>query len=172
MLNLEWSGGRSASGYVQALASQGVSIADDSIFRSKLALSVTHTTTKKISLTAELDYNGAGMKSQQWNKLGSTPSPTYNFYRNWASNQQELITERSAFFHLIWRDIFLGKSDLTFFRRFNLDDHSHVMWMELIYRASDSQLAIQLERFGGSGVSDFGAALKNQNLFLVWRKYL
>ncbi len=52
----EWSGGRSRS-----LRSQALGGADDSAFRNRLATGLTTTTADNLSLTFEVDYNGAGL---------------------------------------------------------------------------------------------------------------
>jgi hypothetical protein len=171
VLNLEWSGGRRASGLTQALASQGLETTDDSAFRSKFAVSATHTASKKISITAEIDYNESGMQREQWDALRAGPLLSYNIYNSWALSQQELPTRKSAFLYLVWRDALINRLDLTALQRRDLVDGSRMMWMEARYRGSDSQWAIQFERDNGDVGSVFGSQPHKWVVLLLWRTY-
>ena len=68
---VEWSGGRSRS-----LLSQALNSADDTSFRNRLATGMTYTTSDKLSLTLEYEYNGAGLDQAAWENLARTaPAP-------------------------------------------------------------------------------------------------
>ena len=166
---VEWSGGRSLSQLSQAQQMMKLPFTDDTAFRNRLASGLTYTTDNKISLTAEVEYNGAGLDQQQWQALGS--SRFYGLYRYWLQSIQESPTKRSAFLYGSWQDALINHLDLAAMEKCNLADHSRLSWLEARYHLSHSEFALQWQLDSGSRTSEFGAARQTQTWALVGRVY-
>lgn len=163
---VEWSGGRSPSQLAQAL--QGV---DDTAFHSRLATGLTITTERKISLTAEYDFNGAAPTAEAWTALAQQAPLAYARYRTWAQSQQDLPTQQSVFLYVSWQDALVNQLDLNAMLRHNLDDHSQLVWLEARYHLSHSDLALQWQRNSGTSGSEFGALQQEQVLQVLLRYF-
>ena len=167
----EWSGGRSSTLLAQSLQQQGLPYAAGKAFRNRLASGVTYTTDNKISLTAELEYNGAGLDQNQWNTLWTSPIEIYGVYRNWLNVTQESPTKRAAFLFGGWQDAFINHLDLSAMERLNLDDSSRLSWLEARYHLTQTEFALQWQLNSGSRLSEYGAAPQSQTWALVGRYY-
>jgi hypothetical protein len=150
---VEWSGGRSRSQLSQALNS-----ADDSAFRNRLATGLTYTTSNKLSVTLEYDYNGAALDEANWNALMRGSQAVYGQYRNWAQYMQDLPTKQAVFLYASWQDAMINHLDLSAMLRFNVADHSRLNWLEARYHWEHVDLAMQWQVNSGSAGSEFGAA--------------
>lgn len=168
---VEWSGGRSASLLTQALDQQGLPGADDTVFRNHLAAGLTYTTSNKISLTAELEYNGAGQDQTAWNNIGNGSPAIYGLYRNWLEFTQEPPTKQAAMFYGTWQDALINHLDLSAMERFDADDYSRLSWLEARYHMEHAEFALQWQRNSGPVVSDYGAAPQIQSWQAVVRYY-
>jgi len=166
---VEWSGGSSLSQLSQAQQMLKLPFVNDTAFRNRLASGLTYTTDNKISLTAELEYNGAGLDEQQWQRLGT--SPYYGLYRYWLQAIQESPTKRSAFLYGSWQDALINHLDLAAMEKVNLVDNSRLSWLEARYHLSHSEFALQWQLDSGSRGSEFGAARQTQTWALVGRVY-
>lgn len=149
---VEWSGGRSRS-----LLSQALGTADDSGFRNRVATGVTHTTANNITLTAEYDYNGAGLDKADWEALRGGSLAAYGRYRTVASTAQDPATRHSLFFYATWTDAFMKRLDLTAMLRYDTADSSRLQWLEARYRFTRMDLALQAQVNSGHPTSNFGA---------------
>jgi len=147
----EWSGGRAAPLAAQALASPG-----DTAFRSRLSTGLTYTTPNNISLTAEYQYNGAGLDEAGWNALRRGPPAAYAAYRGFVANLQDPSTRHNVFFYALWQDALMKHLDLTAMVRYDAIDHSRLQWLEARYHWSRVDLALQAQLNTGSPGSDFG----------------
>ncbi|MDE2402892.1 MAG: hypothetical protein KGL90_14635 [Burkholderiales bacterium] len=161
----EWSGGRSPSQRSQALQTPS-----DETFRSRLATGLTYTTTNKVSLTAEYDYNGAALDSRDWKALARSNPLPYVQYRGWAQNSQELPTRQALFLYATWQDALVNHFDLTAMLRFNAEDRSRLSWLEARYHWDRADLALQWQRNSGTPGSEFGA-LPQQHAVQVLLRY-
>lgn len=166
---LEWSGGRSLSQLSLAQQLLKLPYENDTAFRNRLASGLTYTTENKISLTAEYEYNGAGLDQQHWQNIAT--SPFYGLYRYWLQSIQESPTKRSAFLYVSWQDALINHLDLAAMEKNNLDDHSRLSWLEARYHLSHSEFALQWQLDSGSRSSEFGAAGQTQTWALVGRFY-
>jgi hypothetical protein len=163
---LEWSGGRSASQLVQAL--QGL---DDTAFRSRLATGLTYTTDNKVSLTVEYDFNGAAPTAQAWDVLSQRGPLAYGQYRQWVQDKFDLPTRQSALLYVSRQDALLNHLDISAMRRLNLDDHSHLTWLEARYHWSHSDMALQWQHNSGKPGSEFGALQQQHVVQVLWRYF-
>lgn len=171
VIYVEWSGGRSPSLLAQSLQQQGLPVDSDSAFRNRLASGLTYTTENKISLTAELDYNGAGLNQHQWNALWTEPLPIYGLYRQWLQVVQESPTKPAAFFYGTWQDAGINHLDFSAMERLDLDDSSRLSWLEARYHLTHTEFALQWQLNSGSRLSEYGASAQVQTWALVGRYY-
>ena len=168
--NIEWSGGRQKSLLAQALPlSPGV--AQDEVFRNRLATGLTYTSASKLSLTAEYHYNGAAVDQAVWNALRTSSMPDYASYRQLIAQELDLTTRQAAFLRASWQDAFINKLDLTAMLRYNLDDHSKLSWLEARYRLDKSEIALQWQLASGDNTSDFGAMAQLRYIQALFRYY-
>lgn len=163
---VEWSGGRSRS-----LLSQALNGADDSAFRNRLATGITWTAPNKLSLTLELQYNGAGMREAEWKTLPQTAPSAYGRYRRSVQSLQEMPTREAVFFYGSWQDAMVNRLDLNAMLRFNAADHSRLSWLEARYHWDRSELALQWQHNSGSAASEFGASPQRRVVQAVARYF-
>lgn len=149
----EWSGGRSPSLLAQALRQEG-----GKAFRNRVATGVTYTTSNKLSLNFEYQYNGTGLDTAQWDALSRMSLPAYARYRQFAQSAQEMPTRHAAFFYATWQDLLISHLDLAAMVRRNSDDRSRVSWVELRYRWTRDEIALQWQGNSGGLLSDYGAS--------------
>lgn len=150
--HVEWSGGRGPTLLSQALRDGGASA-----FHSSLASGVTYTTSNKISLSAELEFNGAAPDRAGWDALARSPA-AYGQYRLWAQDNLEPPTRHALFFHALWQDALFTHLDLRAMSRRNGEDRSRLSWLEARYHWDRADLALQWQVHSGRAGSEFGAA--------------
>ena len=161
----EWSGGRAASLAAQALTSR-----DDAVFRSRLSTGLTYTTQNNVSLTAEYEYNGAGLDQDGWNALRRGPPAAYGQYRGFVANIQDPPTRQHAFLYAFWQDALVKHLDLTAMVRYDVEDHSRLQWLEARYHWTRVDVALQTQLNTGSPGSDYGA-LPDRRLWQALVRY-
>jgi len=164
--HLEWAGGRSAPQLAQALQADA-----GSAFRSRLSAGLSHTTSNKLLLTAEFEYNGAALARGQWEALGRGPAPLYLRYRQWVQQRQEMATRHSLFLYARWQDALRERLDLNAMLRLNADDHSRLSWLEARYHWDRAEVALQWQYMSGRPGSEFGALPQRQAVQLLLRYY-
>ncbi|MBS0308684.1 MAG: hypothetical protein JSS58_06905 [Proteobacteria bacterium] len=163
---VEWSDGRSPS-----LLAQALNRSDDEAFRNKLSTGLTYTTDNKLSLTAEYQYNGAGLNRDNWDALGRNALPIYAQYRRYVQTAQDMPTRQALFFYAAWQDVLIAKLDLSAMVRHNLDDRSRLSWLEARYRWERTEAAVQLQWNSGGALSEFGASSQQRIAQLLLRHY-
>ncbi len=150
---LEWSGGRRPSLLGQALGQR-----DEAAFSNRVSTGLTYTTSDKLSLTLEYEYNGAGLDQATWTSLPQATLPGYLRYRALAGSAQEMPTRREAFFYASWQDVWVRHLDLAAMVRRNSADHSRLSWAELRYRLMHDEIALQWQGNSGGPFTEYGAA--------------
>lgn len=166
VLYLEWAGGRSRSLLEQALGSPVAAR-----WRQHASAGLTVTTADKLSLTAELQFNGAGLDRDDWLALPATSPQAYAAYREKALTTQEMVTRHALFLYASWQDALVNHLDATAMLRRNGDDHSRLVWLDLRYRWPRDELAWQWQAASGTPLSEFGAAAPLRAWQLSWRHY-
>jgi hypothetical protein len=164
---MEWAGGREPS-----LLDQAAKFTRNNQFRSRLAAGVTHTLANKLTISAEIEYNGAAADRATWNVLrNGTLQSRYGAYRNHAGTAQEPLTRRAMMLYLTWPDITHRRLDLTTLMRHDLVDHSRMMWAELRYHWQSADLSLQLQLNSGGANTSLGSATTNKTLQLMLTHY-
>ena len=163
VVHFEWSGGRSPSLAAQALISP-----DDTAFRSRLASGLTYTTPGNISLTAEYEYNGAGMGRSGWDALRRGSPAGYGLYRGYAANVQDPATRHNLFLYAFWQDALVKRLDVAAMVRHDLLDHSRLQWLEARYHWTRVDFALQTQLNTGAPGSNYGASADRR----IWQALL
>ena len=150
---VEWSGGRAAS-----LEAQALTRPDDTAFRSRLSTGLTYTTPGNVSLTAEYEYNGAGLDQAGWNALRHGPPAAYGLYRSFVTNIQDPPTKDNVFVYAVWQDALVKHLDLTAMVRYAAVDYSRLQWLEARYHWTRVDIAVQSQLYTGDPGSTYGAS--------------
>lgn len=163
---LEYAGGRTRTQLAQVLNDQR-----DRVWRNRLATGLTYTTSDKLSLSIEYEFNGSAPDNANWNTLRSGSPFIYGRYRSAQQNAQELTTRRELFVYASWQDAGLIHLDLSAMKKNNLDDQSHLMWLEARYHFDKIDLALQWQKNSGDPSSTYGAAPQKNAWQAVLRSY-
>jgi len=134
----------------RALAPNG-----ESVTRNRFVAGMTYTTLGKLSVTAEYQYNGFGIKPADWTALNASPS-TQLAYLQGALRLQELAPREAYLVYVTQRGLGLKDLDLTAYVRMNPGDGSKLTWMELRHHWANYDLALQWQQNSGSTNSEFG----------------
>ncbi|HYL02231.1 MAG TPA: hypothetical protein VEU54_02330 [Steroidobacteraceae bacterium] len=191
---LEWSGGRRGTVSADALGfgrvtgslpAAAASVLPDlgSVgFRNQLAVGASYTTAlPRITFNLEFHYNQAGFSGadwQQWFRTGSgasSESPIAGalwYVREYAADQQELISHRNAFLRADWVDAFVPKLELSGFIEADLADGSSRLQLGADYYLSDRWTLGGLVLIDSGGRrSDFGSLPEAGSVLLKMVRY-
>ncbi|MBI1906119.1 MAG: hypothetical protein HYS20_07770 [Rhodocyclales bacterium] len=168
--HIEWSGGRAPSLLAQALPPPAPARAPNT-WRNHLAAGITHTTSTRISLSAEYHYNGAGLDKAAWTALRHGPPTAYWQYRARARTTQEPPTRHGLFVHATWQDALIPRLDLGLMHNLDLTDASRRTWVEARYHVANLEYAVQWQRTHGRQTSQFGALPESRGWQAVVRYY-
>lgn len=163
---LEWSGGRR-----RPLLSDALGVRGDQAFRNSVSTGLTYTTSNKLSLTLEYQYNGTGVDKADWAALPQLTLPGYVRYREHAQSAQEMPTRHAAFVYATWQDVLFTHLDMAAMARRNREDHSRLSWGELRYRWPRDELAIQWQGGSGNLFSEYGASPLRKTWQLVFMHF-
>jgi hypothetical protein len=158
---VEWSGGRAPSNL--ALSGYGPPISSSTSFASRLSTGATYTTSFKLSVTLEYEYDGAAPDDDEWMALRFGPLAPYVQYREYAAGQEELAARQNFFAYAHWDDVVVPHFGLTAFVRFDPFDHSRVTWAEARYYWEHVDVALQWQRNAGDATSDLAPWPKRQS---------
>jgi hypothetical protein len=167
---LEWSGGRSASNLSQS--DYGPPTPRDTAFHSRLSTGLTYTTSYKLSVTLEYEYDQAAPGDRVWTLVRASPISPYARYREYAAAQGELATRQNVFAYAHWDDVGLARLALTAFARFDPYDCSHLAWAEARYHWPHIDIAIQWQHNAGAATSDLSLWPQHQSWLALIDYYL
>ncbi len=146
----EWSHGKEPD-----LLSRALSIPGKSVTRNRFAGGLTYTTSSKLSLTAEYQYNGFALNRAAWNALAANPVNQVTYLLE-AQRLQDLAPRQAFLIYASQKDFAIKNVDLTAFLRVSLIDHSKLAWVELRRHWSNFDLAFQLQQNIGRSSSEYG----------------
>ncbi|MFM2449882.1 MAG: hypothetical protein RIS44_2332 [Pseudomonadota bacterium] len=139
--------------------------------RDRAVLGLTYAGPHKISLTAEYQYNGFAPTQAQWSQLTALgPVGTANFLLE-TQRRQEIASRGAYLFYLTQRSFIQQNLDLTALLRVNAQDHSRLAWVELRYRASQFDIAVQYQVTGGGLKTEYGILPYRQAVQLLGAYY-
>ena len=157
--HFEWS---SATG--SGVADDGTVVPASGGRGHRLASGLTFTTSTKLSLTAELQFNGLSLGAAEWDRLARSNPLALGTYLLDAKRQQELAPRRAYMLYATQRDAGIKNLDLTAFLRVNAVDHSRLAWLDVRYHWPKVDLAIQWQQTSGSALSEYGFTPERRNL--------
>jgi hypothetical protein len=160
--HVEWAGGRGRSQLNEAFG-----LTPDTTFQQRLSMGGTWTSDNKVSATLEYQYNSAAPNSSQWQQFWRLPPQARMRYSQYLANVQDLATRSSAFLFVNWRDAMVSRLDLSAMARLDLVDHSSMHWLELRYRLTRWDIALQWQRNAGPQASTYGSLNQQQSLMLL-----
>jgi hypothetical protein len=192
---LEWSGGRrgtvsgdaltfgQATGSLPAAAGNVLPGLGAVAFRNQVAAGASYTTPlPKITFNLEFLYSEAGFTGadwDQWFRTGSAAgasSPIAGalwYVRQYAADQQDLVSRRFAFLRMDWVDAFIPKLEVSGFAETDLIDGSTRLQLGADYYLSDRWTIGGLLLIDSGGRhSDFGSLPQAGSVLLKVVRYL
>jgi hypothetical protein len=154
---LEWAAGRRAS-----LLGRGLGV-DDSAFRMSSAIGMTWTSSLDLSLTAELQRNGAGATPEQWRGTQARNPAAWGSALQTSVASQELPTRYGGFVMARWRNIGARRVDLSAFAQFD-QGGGRQTWLELRRHFERVDVAVQLQAQNGPSWSRYGAMPESRSV--------
>ncbi|HJW12178.1 MAG TPA: hypothetical protein VJ598_10345 [Albitalea sp.] len=163
----EWSVGDGRS-----LASQALGLPDAEHSQRRAALGFTTTTDFNLSFTAEAEFNSAAPDRAQWNALRA--AGPFNTLRLLGAAQalQDLPVREAWFFYVSWQDMGLKHLDLSAFLRSERATLSRSQWLELRYRWSRVDAAVQWQLYSGAAGSVYATVPQQRSIQLLLRVFL
>jgi hypothetical protein len=149
---LEASAGRGSSNVSRS--GYGPPLPNDSAFQSRSSTGITYTTSYRLSLTLEYQYDTAAPGERDWSVLRVGPVAPYIHYRDYAAAQGEPATRQNFFAYAHWDDLGIDRLGLTTFVRFDPYDHSRLHWTEARYHWQHIDIALQWQHNTGAATSD------------------
>lgn len=156
----EWTGGRRAS-----LIGRATGI-DDCAFRASSAIGATWTLPVDLSLTAEIQSNGAGATAAQWSSLAASHPMAWGNALQTAVAAQELPSRHALFVMAAWHNIGVRRLDLSGFVQADAGG-GRQYWLELRRRFDRFDVALQLQSQTGATWSEFGAMPEARSVQLL-----
>lgn len=148
--HLEWTRSKEPD-----LLSRALLLPASSVARNRFVSGITYTTSGKLSLTAEYEYNGFGLSQSRWAALGSAPATQFA-YLGEALRLQELAPRQAYLIYATQKSLWLKELDLTAYLRLDPGDNSRLAWVELRRHWSKFDLSLQWQQNMGNATSEFG----------------
>ena len=123
--------------------------------RNRVVGGVTYTTARKLSITAEYQYNGFALSQPAWAALGTAPATQVAYLRG-ALRLLELAPRQAYLIYVTQKSLGLKDLDLTAYLRLNPGDDSQLAWVELRHHWPSFDLTLQLQQNVGRAGSEFG----------------
>jgi hypothetical protein len=163
-LNLTALFGNAVVGYTEieagrrpSLIARSMGQSNDTAFRVSSASGFTWTLpTTNLSLTLELQTNGAGASPAQWRTLAATNPMAWGRAVQTSVSSQELPTRYGAFAMATWRDVFVRRLDASAFGQFD-EGGGGQGWLELRRHFDRFDVAVQLQTQYGPAWDRYGA---------------
>jgi hypothetical protein len=134
----------------------------------RLNLGLTYTTSTRLSLTAEYQYNRFALDRSGWEALRLAGPDAVIGYYGQALALQDNAARDALFLQAVQEDFALKKLDLTALLRLNLTDDSRLIWLNLRYKLERFDVALRVQSNSGETGSEFGSAtIRNSALVLV-----
>jgi hypothetical protein len=192
---LEWSGGRQGTVSSDALAfgraTSSLPAAAANVlpglgapaFRNQLAVGASYTTAlPRITFNLEFLFSEAGFSGADWDewfRAGSAAGPSSPiagalwYVRQYAADQQDLISRRFAFLRMDWVDAFVPRLEVSGFAETDLTDGSTRLQLGADYYLSDRWTIGGLILIDAGGRhSDFGSLPQAGSVLLKVVRYL
>jgi len=127
------------------------------VTRNRFAGGLTYTTSTKLSLTAEYQYNGFALDREGFDSAAASGlGPIYLIE---AFRRQDLASRNAFLIYAVQKNAGLTNLDATVMVQLNATDHSRLGWLELRYHWARFDLAVQLQHESGNRASQYGQGL-------------
>ena len=163
--HLEWSRSKEPD-----LLSRALALPATTSTRNRFVGGATYTTTGKLSITAEYQYNGFGLDQTTWSALAATPVAQAAYLRE-ALRLQELAPRQAYLIYVTQKGLGLKDLDLAAYIRFNPGDNSRLAWVELRHHWPSFDLTFQLQQNMGRASSEFGILPDRRTMQLLGTYY-
>ena len=166
VLHAEWSTMRSAN-----LLNTSLGQAGPERRVQQASVGITYALPTGLSLTAEAEYNGAGLSRAGWATLFAQGPVAVARFFGATQASQELASRSALLLYATQKGAFTKQLDLTAFVRHSAVDHSHLAWAEARYHWPRFDLALQAQRSSAGGPTEYGALPYRQVVQLVGYLY-
>jgi hypothetical protein len=160
------------AGRMQSSWAESLELPGSESLRARVSTGLTYSTTNKLSLSLEYEYDGAALSRAGWNAARQGDPGNYGRYRDTVTDQQALATQHNSFVYASWQDFLAKHLDLSAFLRIDLVDHSRLPWTELRYHWSHVDAAMRWQDYLGGSTSDYGASASRQTWQVLLDYYL
>lgn len=116
------------------------------VARNRLVAGATYTSSSKLSITGEVEYNGFALRASDFDALGAGAPATQRAYVLKALELQDLASRRAYVAYVTQKSLALKNLDLTALLRINGGDHSRLVWVELRHHWERVDLALRLQQ--------------------------
>ena len=163
----EWTTGRDQSALSPALGGTSRTAS-----RNRASAGITYTAPWKLSVTAEVEYNGFAIDQRRWSQLSASGGiEAVQSYLVDVQRRQDNASRKAYLLYVTqhggpWKNI-----DITGLLRVNGDDHSRFGWVEVRHHWASVDLALQWQFSSGRTFSEFGAMPSRQTLQLMMAYY-
>lgn len=123
---------------------------------NRLNAGLSYTTTTRLSLTAEYQYNGFALDRTGWETLQVAGPDAQGAYYSQALALQDNAGQQTIFLHAVQRDLAIKNLDLTALLKLNRTDNSRMFWLDLRYRLQKFDISLRVQRNVGDEGSEFG----------------
>lgn len=137
---------------------------------SQLVSGFTAAMPASLSVTAELQYNGAALSEGEFATIGRQPGGVLalNGYLLEADRLQDMASRRALLLYVSKKSLVVKDLDLTAFVRTNLDDKSRLLWAELRQTfGARTDVALQWQHLSGKALSELGVLPLKRSMQLV-----
>ena len=141
------------------------------ITRNRLSAGATFTTSTRLALTAEYEYNGFAPDRAAWDAGASAGLLAYGRYLLAAQARQDIASRSAWLLYATQKSAFLKSLDLTALLRINAEDHSRLGWVELRYHWPSFDGALQWQTTQGRAFSEYGLVPYRQSVQLLGAWY-
>jgi hypothetical protein len=136
--------------------------------RNRASAGLTYASAKRLSITAEYEYNGFAASEAAWAQAGPVGLAGYLIE---IQRRQEIASRGAYLVYATQRDLFKKGLDLTALVRVNAQDHSRLGWLELRHHWSRFDLAMQWQQTSGRAAAEYGFVPYRRSLQILGAYY-
>jgi len=159
----EWTHSSEPTLLSRALGAPGAAVA-----RNRFAGGVTYTTLGKLSVTAEVQYNGFAPSDADWVGMSALTTEQYLEENH---RLQELAPRQAYLIYVSQKSLFVKDLDMTAFLRHNAQDQSRMVWLELRHHWPRLDAALQIQWQSGDTGSEYGVMPYNRTVQFLANYY-
>ena len=139
--------------------------------RNRLSAGATFTTSTRLAVTAEYEYNGFAPDRAAWDAGASAGLNAYGRYLLASQARQDIASRSAWLLYATQKSAFFKSLDLTALLRINAEDYSRLGWVELRYHWPSFDGALQWQTTHGRGFSEYGLVPYRQSLQVLGAWY-